>query len=241
MSKFIQKHNISNQKFGRLTAVSHVGRGRWMCVCDCGSEYKANPKAHSLINGAVKSCGCLAIERSAQAKERAKADAATQLSMPVLRSKLSYDADTGIFRWLVSPRFSVPAGTVVAGERLARRYLHIGILNKRYPAHRLAWFYFHGEWPKGLIDHINGDPSDNRIANLRDCSASVNSQNQRGPHSRSTTGFLGVTATGSKKRPYRAQINCSGKLHYIGIFETAEKAYAAYVERKRELHEGCTI
>src|SRR3546814_1788886 len=46
-------------------------------------------------------------------------------------------------------------------------------------AHRVAWAIHYGEWPNGQIDHINGDPSDNRIANLRDVSALENARNAK--------------------------------------------------------------
>ncbi len=46
-----------------------------------------------------------------------------------------------------------------------------------YKAHRLAWFYVHGVWPKEQIDHINGDKADNCIANLRLADFSKNQAN----------------------------------------------------------------
>jgi hypothetical protein len=164
-----------------------------------------------------------------------------RISIDELKTVIFYDPNTGLFKWLISPRFNVPADSIVGRGYSPGGYLFIGYKKSRYRAHVLAWFYVYGVWPCGYIDHINGDKSDNRIANLRDCSRSVNAQNQRKPHSRNTTGLLGVTANGSKSRPFRAQINCSGRIQYIGIFDTPEKAHAAYLERKRKLHEGCTI
>jgi len=53
----------------------------------------------------------------------------------------------------------------------------IGLLGKRYYAHRLAWLYVYGVWPDGDTDHINRNKHDNRIANLRSCSRSENMLN----------------------------------------------------------------
>lgn len=54
--------NLTGKKFGRLTVVKHVGSDRnnqalWLCDCDCGNEHIVT--GHSLLRGAVKSCGCL--------------------------------------------------------------------------------------------------------------------------------------------------------------------------------------
>lgn len=56
-----------------------------------------------------------------------------------------------------------------------RRYIEFkGI---RLVASRLAWRVYHGCWPNNLIDHINGDSSDNRIENLREADYSINNLN----------------------------------------------------------------
>lgn len=98
--------------------------------------------------------------------------------------------------------------------------------------------------PKGsMVDHINGDPLDNRRTNLRIVDARGNAHNQRKAHRNSKTGFLGVDHLPSKypNRPYRAQIKVGGKKLHLGQFETPEAAHAAYVEAKRVLHEGNTL
>ena len=113
----------------------------------------------------------------------------------------------------------------------------------KYMVHRLAWLLFYGRWPNGHIDHINGDPSDNRISNLREASHAVNMQNQRRPHKNSRSQLLGASLDTSRTRPnpWRAQITVNGKTKRIGWFKTAEEAHAAYIAVKRMLHEGCTI
>lgn len=46
-------------------------------------------------------------------------------------------------------------------------YLLVNYKNKSLPAHHVAWFLFHGQWPEKSLLHKNGDTTDNRIENLR--------------------------------------------------------------------------
>lgn len=89
-----------------------------------------------------------------------------------------------------------------------------------------------------MIDHINGDPSDNRVENLRLADKRLNAENQRRARADNAIGVLGVMAHGNK---FRAQIRTGGRTIYLGLFLTSDEAYAAYVEAKRRLHEGCSL
>lgn len=148
-----------------------------------------------------------------------------------LREFLYYDESTGVFTWLVKRnQFSGPG--VVAGTLKDKGYIDIAIDRKLYKAHRLAWFYIHGVWPEGQIDHINGIRSDNRITNLRDVNGTTNSQNRRTAAGASWDG---------RRKSWAAQVHANGKNHLIGRFATREDAYAAYVDAKRRLHPGNTL
>lgn len=154
-----------------------------------------------------------------------------------LRELLSYDPDTGVFQWLFS-RGTARAGAV-AGSADSYGYLQTKIDRRCYLNHRLAWLYVHGEWPTRQIDHINGKRTDNRLANLRIVSASVNQQNHRVARVDNKCGLLGVSSSGKR---WQARISHpGGKDAYLGLFDTPELAHAAYLEAKRRLHPGCTI
>lgn len=154
-----------------------------------------------------------------------------------LRELLDYDVETGRFVWRQANK-RVKAGTV-AGYVGSDGYVRIRASGTRFLAHRLAWFYVHGTWPAGEIDHINGDRSDNRIANLRDATTSINQQNQRQARTNNrSSGLLGVTRKRSK---WQAQIETNGRNVFLGCYSTKEDAHLAYLKAKRERHDGCTI
>ena len=86
--------------------------------------------------------------------------------------------------------------------------------------------------PRGvLVDHINGDPRDNRRANLRLCSPTENARNMALP-SHNTTGFKGVSPTASRR--YKAYAMLRDRQHHLGIFSTPDMAAQAYDAFARE-------
>ena len=152
-----------------------------------------------------------------------------------LKELLDYDPNTGLFVWKFSPRFS--AGSI-AGNKIPRGYIHICINYKQYQAHRLAWLYVFGDWPKNGIDHINRIPSDNRIANLRDVTQSENMKNQK-MHFNNKSGVCGVYWHKSRGK-WQAQINVSGKCIALGRYKYLEDAVLVRkaAEKKYLFHEN---
>lgn len=161
----------------------------------------------------------------------------SQFSCEQLREMLAYNAETGMFTWIVRPARCIKVGDA-AGSKTSQGYIQIQLFGRGYQAHRLAWLHFYGGWPGFEIDHIDGDKSNNALSNLRDVSKSVNQQNVRGPRSDNTHGFLGATRHGNG---WRAQIRVDGKQRRIDGFSTPESAHAAYLAAKRQFHAGNTL
>lgn len=155
-----------------------------------------------------------------------------------LRELLKYDPETGVFTWVARIKGIKPGST--AGCQRKDGYIVLRVDRSLHPAHRLAWLYVHGEHPKADIDHIDGNPSNNAISNLRDVSRSINNQNQRRPHSKNKSGHLGVSREKGGKL-WEARIKGPDGVVRRGHFATPELAHAAYLEAKRALHAGCTI
>jgi len=147
-----------------------------------------------------------------------------------------YDPETGVFTRKVKTPGRGRANETVGSADLYG-YKTVRINRKSYKLHRLAWLYCKGEWPKGDIDHINGQRSDNRIANLRDVDRATNLQNMRSPKHNKSTGVLGVYPSRNGKR-FEAKISISNKSRGLGCFDTIEQAQAAYFAAKQSLHAG---
>jgi hypothetical protein len=160
-------------------------------------------------------------------------------SLQELKDRLSYDPETGIFKWTFYSRSQRYGG--IAGRPCPRGYIKIQHNGQNIQMHRIAWLFMTGEDPHGKqIDHLNGNKSDNRWANLRLVEPAINSQNFRRPGLNNTSGFLGVSFCTRTGR-FRAYINVNQKFRALGYHDTAEAAHAAYLKAKRELHPGCTI
>lgn len=156
-----------------------------------------------------------------------------------LKELVTYDPETGIFMRKVRTSNRVdmakPMGTVDTYG-----YLWSSLDGKAFRLHRLAMIYVHGSVHDGDVDHINMDRKDNRIANLREVSRSVNMQNKRVASSNNKTGYIGVCFD-SRRNKYYAQIRISGKNTHLGMFDAPDVAHAAYLFAKRNGHKGCTI
>jgi hypothetical protein len=164
--------------------------------------------------------------------------AAKNLTAQELCDLLFYDPETGKFTARIS-RGKRRAGTEV-GLVNKFGYTYISIDGTKHPAHRLAWLYCNGEWPQGMLDHINCIKTDNRISNLRLATAAMNSQNQRFPRRGNRSGLLGVSWS-EAHQGWRAKLLYLGRTLHLGMYDTPKEAHDVYVKVKRALHEGCTL
>ena len=142
-----------------------------------------------------------------------------------LRDILSYDPDTGIFRW----RRKISKKTVVgrAAGSLSNGYSVIAIHKRDYRAHHLAFLYMKGRWPEtDEVDHKNTVRSDNSWDNLREATRLQNSGNTRRPrHNKS--GVKGVYWDASRQK-WHAQISVNDRSTTLGRFMSIQDAQAAY-------------
>ena len=147
-----------------------------------------------------------------------------ELTAEKLRELLHYDPETGIFTWKVSTSNGVKVGDIT-GCPSGPGYLGIRLQRRLHSAHRLAWLYVYGRWPKGQIDHINRNRTDNRICNLREVSHKQNNQN-RSKAGNNTSGHTGVVWHKQRSK-WQATIKHNQKNVSLGLFTNLEDAVAA--------------
>ena len=131
---------------------------------------------------------------------------------------INYNPDTGLF-------FAITNIEKPIGTRNKDGYIVFRANKKLFYAHRVAFFLINGFVPK-IIDHINRNPSDNRIVNLREATATLNAQNKV---------FKGVTKPKHTKK-WAAAITCNRKRLHLGYFDSAEQAHEAYILAKQKYH-----
>lgn len=158
---------------------------------------------------------------------------ASKLSYERARERLSYDADSGELFWLPRPGKGGLRTRKRAGSIKKDGYRWVTVDRAEYAAHRVCWLLHIGRWPDLYIDHINGEKSDNRIANLREVTASENLQNLHRANANNKAGYLGVCRHEGK---FAATIKLHGKQRWLGRFDTALEAHKAYLAAKAALH-----
>jgi hypothetical protein len=160
-----------------------------------------------------------------------------ELSLEELKSKLSYNPETGIFRWKITTPW-VKVGDTAGGSldpSDLSRGLGIGIGRKRYYLHRLAWFYMTGKWPKGFLDHIDRNAQNNKWSNLREATKPQNGWNV-GLSKRNTTGHKGIRRRMDRDGRYQVGFGYHRKIIYVGMFDTLEEAITARDKKRKELY-----
>lgn len=160
----------------------------------------------------------------------------TQAELDHLRSSWKIGED-GVIVWIRKANGGKNIGDPVglSTKRSGHQTCNLFVNGKGYgyATGQVAWFLHHGEWPQQEIDHIDGDPQNNRKDNLRYATRSQQSLNRR-------YGHWGRKNKGVYKRPYgdrwTAQIWFNGKYTGLGTFGTEEEAVEARKKATLELH-----
>ena len=170
------------------------------------------------------------------------------MNIPVcfLYECFSFDSKVGVLTWKRRPESHFQgsevtmkrwngknadkaAGTSRKDGRVAVCLNYYGKTHMIY-ASRIIFAMINGKWPDGLVDHLDWNPGNNKLENLRVCNKSQNSQNRLAP--------LGKLLPGVKKdgNRFSAKVKSNGVFYHVGMFRTEQEAHAAYVEKRDLLH-----
>ncbi|WP_341519879.1 HNH endonuclease [Pseudomonas sp. G.S.17] len=147
---------------------------------------------------------------------------------------IDYDPKTGVLTRKVDFAANSKSGTPITCTN-ASGYIQAVIKTKFFYGHRLAWQLFYGEEPRSRIDHINGNKSDNRIANLRLATAGENVQNS-GLRKDNVSGVKGVSWNPTYKK-WTAKINKNSVTVYEAYFDSLEEAAHEIRLQRLKYHE----
>lgn len=173
-------------------------------------------------------------------------------SQEVLRQLLSYNPETGELVWKKRPveLFSETKARTKSHTHAHWNARHAGkpamygmhntgyrwgrLFGRPYLTHRVIWKMVYGNDPAEQIDHINGDRSDNRLANLREATALENAKNN-GMNRNNTSGYKGVSWV-DRDRRWSAYITANGKRMSLGHYKCPTAAHLAYQKAAVALH-----
>lgn len=168
----------------------------------------------------------------------------------LLRLLLDYNPETGKLFWKPRKPWMFKDGVQMTAAQLSDRYnrryafreAFTSAVSKGYKAgkingshvyaHHLAWAIVNGDYPQDEIDHINGNPADNRICNLRAADRQQNVRHTR-PRRGCRSQYKGVhlwRKRGSSQSYWRATITLNGTTKSLGYFKTEIEAAMAYNE-----------
>lgn len=154
-----------------------------------------------------------------------------------------YDPKTGYLYWHKRDRSDFKSdrsykmwNTRFKGKRVDHitkaGYYSVRIDGKPYLVHRIVWVICYGYWPKN-IDHIDGNPLNNKLENLQECNQQQNNMN-RGLQSNNTSGINGVTWSKALNK-WRAKIQYKRKWVHVGLFDDKLVAKQAIENKAKEL------
>ena len=146
--------------------------------------------------------------------------------MKLIQSEIleTFTYKEGNLFWRIKPRQGVHIEDKV-GYTTKRGHTIVRYKKINYKLHQLIFLYFKGYLPK-LLDHIDGNPSNNQIENLRECTPNQNQWNRKLSYN-NTSGHKGlIFHKRSKKWGSAIYVNC--KRIWLGTFITKEEAAKAY-------------
>ena len=152
------------------------------------------------------------------------------MNIDILREYLVLDLTSSTYlRWVKTSSNRGKAGNE-AFTAVAHGYSTGKLLGVKLMAHRVIYALKVGKWPDGDVDHIDGNCRNNHPDNLREVTKSVNQHNQR-----RAKGFTWNV----KANKFYVKLKVLGATYWVGAYDTALDARAAYLKAKMKVHPDC--
>lgn len=175
-----------------------------------------------------------------------------RFSLEYVRKCFNYEPDTGILRWSEErPKEDFKSkesytrylkhkvGTIAGSPRKVTEnltYQYLSIHSTHIYAHHIVWFLEHGKWPDPMLDHIDGDGSNNRLSNLRECVSKDNQKNTK-KYKSNSSGVTGVSWAGGRKY-FTAYIGQDNLGCCLTLFEACCRRKAEEIKRNYSERNG---
>ncbi len=149
--------------------------------------------------------------------------------------KTLFEYNNGSLIWIKNTNSNRGRAGKVAGCTRHDGYVVIGINKKTYLAHRLIWLYHYGTLPE-LLDHIDNNPSNNCIENLRIATKKENAQNAKCSNHNSS-GYKNVVWS-TQKNKWQVKLTLNNKQKHFGYFTDLELADLVAQEARNIYHKN---
>ena len=123
----------------------------------------------------------------------------------------------------------------LAGDKNSNNYTRVVYKGQKYNIHRLIFMINYGYVPE-FIDHIDGNPSNNRIENLREATCIENCQNQKMAKN-NTSGIKGVTLNKNINK-WLVRVSVNKKRLFLGYYDNLDVAELVANETRIKYHKN---
>jgi hypothetical protein len=160
----------------------------------------------------------------------------SNVTAEMARMFLRYDAETGRLYCRVRWCRRVREGAEIGCDSRSDKRRRTTFFGENLYVYRLIWLMHYGHWPTAEIDHVDGDPTNNRLCNLREATHAENLQNIHvGPGKKKTSRYMGVHWCATRKK-WKASITKGARSISLGTFDLESDAAAAYAKAKAIHH-----
>lgn len=224
-----KESDLTGKTFGRLTVIERVDdyiypngvhKARWKCQCNCEQKTFINIRADHLLKMETQSCGCLKKE-SASNNFKKYNDYEIQEDYVIMYTQKGepFFVDLEDFWKVRDICWHIDKNGYLTGIGKCKKivYLHRVIMDCP---------------PDGIIDHINGDKTNNRKINLRTGTQGQNNIN-KGIKKNNKSGAVGVCWI-KRTNKWQAYIGFNGKRIHLGYFDNFDNAIKARKEAENK-------